>query len=124
MPGRSNICLPCQNRRTGKDIDFTLASLFAFTKVGNAVTFPEGSMMGYYDDLKKMADSIDMSSDVLKNTMEFSDSIVAAILRWSKKDNYAQTRTAERYTVLYNVLAVGYQHHRCMAQQWNHIGMK
>ena len=87
----------------GKSIDFTLASLFAFTKVGNAVTFPEGSMMGYYDDLKKMADSIHMSADVLKNTMEFSDSIVAAILRWSKKDNYAQTRTAERYTVLYNV---------------------
>ena len=87
----------------GKNIDFTLASLFAFTKVGNAVTFPEGSMMGYYDDLKKMADSIHMSPDILKNTMEFSDSIVAAILRWSKKDNYAQTRTAERYTVLYNV---------------------
>src|SRR5678809_776311 len=87
----------------GKNIDFQLASLFAFTKVGNAVTFPEGSMMGYYDGLKKMADSIHMSPDVLKNTMEFSDSIVAAILRWSKKDNYAQTRTAERYTVLYDV---------------------
>src|SRR6476646_1383202 len=31
----------------GKTIDFALASLFSFTKVGNAVTFPEGSMMGY-----------------------------------------------------------------------------
>src|SRR5690349_23294718 len=28
----------------GKKIDFHLAALFAFTKVGNAVTFPEGSM--------------------------------------------------------------------------------
>src|SRR6185369_18023543 len=65
----------------GKQIDFHLAALFAFTKVGNAVTFQEGSMMGYYDELKKMADSINMSPDVLKNTIEFSDSIVAAILR-------------------------------------------
>src|SRR5437762_614902 len=40
----------------GNGIDFHLASLLAFTKVGNAVTFPEGSMMGYYDDLKRMAD--------------------------------------------------------------------
>src|SRR6188474_2866421 len=40
----------------GKTIDFSLAALFAFCKVGNAVTFPEGSMMGYYDQLKKMAD--------------------------------------------------------------------
>lgn len=87
----------------GKEIDFSLASLFAFTKVGNAVTFPEGSMMGYYAELKKKADSIGMPSAVLQNTINFSDSIVAAILAWSKKDNYAQTRTAERYTVLYGV---------------------
>jgi hypothetical protein len=87
----------------GKKIDFALAALFAFTKVGNAVTFPEGSMMGYYDELKKIADSIGMPSSVLKNTITFSDSIVTAIINWSKKDNYAQTRTAERYTVLYNI---------------------
>src|SRR6478736_9733223 len=37
---------------TGKPIDFHLAALLSFTKVGNAVTFPEGSMMGYYDELK------------------------------------------------------------------------
>ena len=83
----------------GKQIDFSLAALLSFTKVGNAVTFPEGSMMGYYDELLKMADSIGMSSSVLKNSIAFSDSIVSAILNWSKKDNYAQTRSAERYTV-------------------------
>jgi len=83
----------------GKTIDFALATLLSFTKVGNAVTFPEGSMMGYYDDLTKMADNVNMSPDVLKNTMDFSDTVVAAILRWSKKDNYAQTRSAEKYTV-------------------------
>ncbi|MBL0133064.1 MAG: hypothetical protein IPP79_03145 [Chitinophagaceae bacterium] len=37
----------------GKEIDYSLAALLAFTKVGNAVTFPEGSMMGLYDALKK-----------------------------------------------------------------------
>jgi hypothetical protein len=85
---------------SGKTIDFSLAALFAFSKVGNAVTFPEGSMMGYYGSIEKMADSIRMPKETLNNTIEFSDSIVAAIIRWSKKDNYAQTRTAERYTVL------------------------
>lgn len=87
----------------GKEIDFSLAALFACTKVGNAVTFPEGSMMDYYEALKKMADSVDMPSAVLDNTIEFSDRIAAAILNWSKNDNYAQTRTAERYNVLYDV---------------------
>jgi hypothetical protein len=83
----------------GKEIDFSLAALFSFCKVGNAVTFPEGSMMGYYNDLKKGAKEAGITSAILKNTIEFSDTIVAVILKWSKDDNYAQTRSAEKYTV-------------------------
>lgn len=91
--------MPKPDTSNGKKIDFHLAALLAFTKVGNAVTFPEGSMMEYYDGLKKMADSTGMPSSVLGSTISFSDSIVAAVMRWSKKDNYAQTRSAEKYTV-------------------------
>lgn len=91
---------PMPKPAAGKEIDFSLAALLSFTKVGNAVTFPEGSMMGYYDDLKKMADSAGIPSSIMENTIAFSDSVVAAIMRWSKKDNYAQTRSAEKYTVI------------------------
>lgn len=84
----------------GKEVDHALAALLSFTKVGNAVTFPEGSLMGYYDELKNAADSAGMPSDVLANTVAYSDAVVKAIIDWSKKDNYAQTRTASRYTVL------------------------
>ena len=83
----------------GKEIDFSLAALFSFCKVGNAVTFPEGSMMGYYDELKKKAREAGMTSEILKNTLAFSDTVVAVVLKWSKADNYAQTRSAEKYTV-------------------------
>jgi len=83
----------------GKEVDFHLAALLSFTKVGNAVTFPEGSMMEYYDELKTKAKNSGMPSAVLKNTLDFSDTIVATVLKWSKKDNYAQTRSAEKYTV-------------------------
>jgi hypothetical protein len=87
----------------GKEVNYSLAALLSFTKVGNAVTFPEGSMMGYYDELKNMADSLGMPSDELENTITYSDSMVATIMRWSKKDNYAQTRTAEKYAVQSNI---------------------
>ena len=83
----------------GKKIDFQLAALLAFTKVGNAVTFPEGSMMAYYDELLEKADDAGMPGDVLDNTKAFSDNVFAAIMEWSKKDNYAQTRSASKYTV-------------------------
>jgi hypothetical protein len=86
-----------------KDIDFNLGALFAFIKVGNAVTFPEGSMMEYYDHLKDSVKEFGISSNMLQETIKYSDSVVATILAWSKKDNYAQTRSAEKYTVQSNI---------------------
>ncbi|MEJ7912333.1 MAG: vanadium-dependent haloperoxidase [Chitinophagaceae bacterium] len=79
--------------------DFHLASLLAFVKVGNAVTFPEGVLMDYYNNLLEGADSAGIPSDVLEGTVAFSDTIAAAILKWSKGDSYAKTRSAEKFTV-------------------------
>ncbi|WP_332733102.1 vanadium-dependent haloperoxidase [Flavihumibacter sp.] len=80
-------------------IDFPLAAMLAFTKVGNAVTFPEGSLMGYYDELLEKADSLGMPSAIVDGTRAYADTISAAIMAWSKTDNYAQTRSSTRYTV-------------------------
>jgi hypothetical protein len=80
-------------------IDFHLAALLSVVKVGNAVTFPEGVLMDYWKELQESADSAGMPSDVLENTVAFSDTITAVIMKWSKGDNYAQTRSAERYSV-------------------------
>jgi len=83
----------------GKPLDYRFASLLAFTKVGNAVTFPEGSMMGYYNKLVENADDAGMPGDMQLNSIAFADTIFSAIMAWSKKDNYAQTRSASKYTV-------------------------
>lgn len=80
-------------------IDFELAALLAFTKVGNAVTFPEGSLMGYHQKLLKMADSIGVPSSVRKASLKYADALADAILHWSKGDHYAATRGASRYSV-------------------------
>ena len=90
---------PMPKPDTTKAIDYSLAALLSFTKVGNAVTFPEGSMMEHYNELTEKADSAGMPSDMLENTIAFSDTIVATIMKWSKGDNYAATRGAERFTV-------------------------
>lgn len=81
------------------NIDFPLAAMLAFTKVGNAVTFPEGSLMGYYEELLNMADSLGMPSTIQEGSKAYADTMAAAIMKWSKGDNYAQTRSATRYTV-------------------------
>jgi hypothetical protein len=83
----------------GQKIDYSLAALLSFVKVGNAVTFPEGILMDYWKELQDSATEAGMPSDVLKNTVAFSDTISASVLKWSKGDKYAQTRSAEKFTV-------------------------
>jgi hypothetical protein len=85
---------------TTQKIDYEFASLLAFCKVGEAVTFPEGSMQEYVDTLKQLARKYGMPNSMFKSTVAFADTISNAILAWSKKDNYAQTRSSSRYTVI------------------------
>jgi hypothetical protein len=83
----------------GNNVDYPLAALLAFVKVGNAVTFPEGVLMDYYEGLKKNADSAGMPEEMLTATVTYSDAVADAVMQWSKSDNYAQTRSAEKFAV-------------------------
>ena len=84
----------------GKQIDYPFAALLAFCKLGEAVTFPAGSMKEYVDSLKKLARDHGMPDDVFNNSVLFADTISAVIMEWSKHDNYLQTRGAPEYTVM------------------------
>lgn len=83
----------------GKKINFEFASLLSYCKLGNSVTFPEGSLDLYVDSLKTLAKEHGMPKEVFENSIAYSDTVSNAILQWSKKDNYAQTRSSEKYTV-------------------------
>ncbi|HEX2535663.1 MAG TPA: vanadium-dependent haloperoxidase [Chitinophagaceae bacterium] len=91
--------LPAIPRPAPGTVDYRLAALLSFVKVGNAVTFPEGVLMDYYDELKHKADSAGMPEELLKQTVAFADSVSSIIMAWSKKDNYAETRSSEKFTV-------------------------
>lgn len=83
----------------GVPINYELASLLAYCKLGEAVTFPEGSMKTYVDSLKALAKDHGMPDDMFDNSVAFADSVSKAIMSWSKGDNYAKTRGAPEYTV-------------------------
>src|SRR5579862_459887 len=87
--------------RPAKDqqIDFEFASLLAFCKLGEAVTFPEGSMKEYVDSLKNLASEHGMASDVFNNSIAYADTVSSVIMDWSRHDKYAQTRGAPEYNV-------------------------
>ena len=83
----------------GQQIDFELAALLAYCKLGEAVTFPAGSMQEYVDSLKNLAKDHRMPSDIYNNSIAFADTVSLVIMDWSKHDNYLQTRGASQYNV-------------------------
>lgn len=99
LHGLTSVPQPKQKDKT----DFEFASLLAFCKLGEAVTFPAGSMGYYVDSLKKLAKDHGMPSSIFDNTIEYADELSDAIMAWSKKDKYAETRSYPKYTVLNNV---------------------
>ncbi|MBS1947778.1 MAG: vanadium-dependent haloperoxidase [Bacteroidetes bacterium] len=83
----------------GQKTNFELAALLAFCKLGEAVTFPAGSMKTYVDSLKKIATDHGMPADVMNNTVAYADTVAAVVMNWSKGDKYLETRGAPQYTV-------------------------
>ncbi|WP_438945713.1 vanadium-dependent haloperoxidase [Sediminibacterium sp.] len=99
LGGQLNGLSPLQLPAIQPDADWHLAALLSYMKVGESVTFPEGSMRAYEDSILTVARKKGLSKKVEAASREFADSVSAAIIRWSKKDNYLQTRGAEKYTV-------------------------
>ncbi|WP_026764149.1 vanadium-dependent haloperoxidase [Sediminibacterium salmoneum] len=99
LGGQLNGLAPLQLPSLKSDADWQLAALLSYMKVGESVTFPEGSMRAYEDSILTLARKKGLPKKVEAASREFADSVSAAIIRWSKKDNYLETRGAEKYTV-------------------------
>jgi hypothetical protein len=100
LAGQVNGLKPLPQPVAGKTVDFEFAAVLAYCKLGEAVTFPAGSMKYYVDSLKQLATDHGMPEDVFKNSVAFADTIGVSILAWSRKDNYAETRSYPKYTVI------------------------
>lgn len=100
LAGQLNQLGPVPEPDTSAGISFDFAAMLAFSKVGEAVTFPAGSMKEYMDSLKGIMREAGMSSAILKSSEAYADLVAKHIIEWSKGDNYAQTRSAPKFTVV------------------------
>jgi hypothetical protein len=99
LAGQLNGLTTISRPAADSQVDYALAALVAYMKVGEAVTFPEGSMQSYMDSIIATARKKGLPRKVEKASRLLADSVAASIIRWSKKDNYLQTRGAEKYSV-------------------------
>jgi hypothetical protein len=95
LHGFKKVSFPAHNNKA----DIELSALLAYMKVGEAVTFPEGSMQEFRDSILQVARDKGLPEEIEKASKLLADSVSVSVIRWSKKDNYLETRGAEKYTV-------------------------
>ena len=95
LKGFDNVTAP----DSGKVIDYPYASMIAFMEVGRTLTFSKDQTDKIVDSLKMLAHTHGMPEQMQKNSEEYGVAVAKTVLGWSKKDNYAQTRSASKYTV-------------------------
>jgi hypothetical protein len=80
-------------------ICYPFAAVLAMMQVGEALTFSRETTSAIIDSLIKLAKAHGMPKDEFNNSRMYSNAVAKHILEWSKKDNYAETRSGAKYTV-------------------------
>jgi hypothetical protein len=99
LAGQLNGLEKCPQPETGKEYSFSLASANAQLTVGKALVFSEGEMEDEKEEIFGAFQKMNMPKDVYERSMAFGEAIAKHILAWSKKDHYAQLRSAPKFTI-------------------------
>lgn len=99
LAGQLNGLTPCPQPETGKAYCFPLASANAMLTVGKQLIFSEGDMQDLKERIFEDFEKMNMPSDVFERSMKYGEMVAKHILLWSKTDNYAQTRSAPKFTI-------------------------
>ena len=83
-----------------KAINFEIASVQAALKVGRALVFSEDKMDVFITELNKKYLECGVPEEILKNSTEYGHIVADHVIAWSGKDNYKQSRSFPKYTIL------------------------
>jgi hypothetical protein len=84
----------------GVEYCFSLASVQATLRVGRTLVFSEDKMDVFYNEIMKEYQEMGMPDDVFEKSIEFGNQIADHVLAWSAKDNYKQSRSFPKYSIL------------------------
>ncbi|MEL7003238.1 MAG: vanadium-dependent haloperoxidase [Bacteroidota bacterium] len=83
----------------GAEVDYDLAALEAFLRVGTALIFSEEKMDEYKEELYQGFQQSGMDKTKMERSLKYGEEVANHILAWADKDNYKQTRTFQKYTI-------------------------
>ena len=84
----------------GQSYSFELASVRAALKVGRTLIFSESDLDIVSEGILKEIRESGIPKDVFNRSLAFGDTIASSVLAWASNDNYKQSRSFPKYTIL------------------------
>lgn len=98
IASKLNDFTPMPALEKGKTYDFGVASLRAFSKTAQKLTFSSFEIEDFEAELMPNMKE-NLSETIFNNSIALGDSVAATVLKRAAKDNYKETRGMERYAV-------------------------
>lgn len=99
LAGQLNGLKPVPQPEAGKEYCFPLASANAQLMVGKTLVFSESNIEDLKEQILTDFQKMNMPPDVYERSMAYGEAVAKHILAWAKADNYAQTRSAAKFTI-------------------------
>jgi PAP2 superfamily len=99
MAGQLHGLTPGPQPEAGKAYCYELSSATAMLFVGKQLVFSESAMEDKKEDVFTAYEQMGMPKDVFNRSVAYGEAVGKHILQWSKGDNYAQTRSAAKFSI-------------------------
>lgn len=100
MAGQLNGLNPFPEPEPGQEYSYSLAASQAMLKVGRALVFSEDKLDAYYNKVMDQFKETGMPADVFDRSIAFGTVVADHVMAWSTKDNYKQSRSFPKYSIL------------------------
>jgi hypothetical protein len=84
----------------GVEYSFEVAAVQAALKVGRTLVFSEDKMDEFYTALMEEYKSTGIPEDVFERSIAYGNKVADHVVAWSSKDNYKQSRSFPKYSIL------------------------
>lgn len=91
---------PVPEPEAGVEYCYPLASVEAILKVGKALVFSDDKMDEFHSGIMKEFKDLGVPDDIFERSVDYGDKVADHILKWSSTDNYKETRSFPKYTIL------------------------
>ena len=98
--GQLNGLQPVPQPEPNQEYCFGLASVQAMLKVGRALIFSEDKLDAFYKQIMQEYKDTGIPDDVFERSVAYGTQVAEHIIAWSAKDNYKQSRSFPKYSIL------------------------